>query len=102
MRRSFDELHAPARRQIFRSYVGPFLTVVASDIERTIVRSCPDHAFLERRLSDRIKRAVKLFARNVARDRFTTAALTTFRTRREIRRDLFPRHSFITRAMDVL
>ena len=102
MWRRFDELHASAGRQIFWSDVGPLLTVVASDVERTVIRSGPDHAFLEWRLRDRIQRAVKLFAGNVASDRFAADALATLRTRSQIGRDPFPRHAFITRAMHVL
>src|ERR1043165_2761894 len=102
MWRRLDVLHTTAARQIFRRHVRPLLAVVARDKKWTIVRSRPDHALLEWRLSNRIQRAVKLFASDVACNRFTAGALATVRMRRKIGRDSFPRHTFITRAMNVL
>src|ERR1051326_7612615 len=68
MRRSLDVLDAPAGRQVFRRHVRPGLAVIARDVKRTIIRTGPDHALLQRRLRNRIQRAVKLFARNIACD----------------------------------
>src|SRR6185295_16278657 len=80
----------------------PSLAVVARDVKRPVIRSGPNHSLLEWRLRDRIQRAVKLFTRYVARDRLTARALATRRMRRQIRRDAFPRHAFVTRAMHKL
>src|SRR5262249_2340521 len=44
----------------------------------------------------------KLLARDVARDGLAAGSLTTVRMSRQIRRDAFPRHSFVARAMHVL
>src|SRR5438445_5871073 len=85
MRRGLDVLHAPARRKIFRGHVGPGLPVVARDMEGTIVGTHPNHAFFERRLRNRVERAVELFAGNVASDRLAASALTTTGMRRKIR-----------------
>src|SRR6188474_3069550 len=102
MWRRFDVLDTTAARQIFWRHVRPLLAVVACDIKGTIVRSGPDHTLFEWRLCDRIKRAVKFFPRDIACDRFTADALATVRMRRQIGRDSFPRHTFITRAVNVL
>ena len=53
--RWFDVLDASAFGKVFRRHVGPRLRIVARDIKRPVVGSGPDHAFLERRFSDRIQ-----------------------------------------------
>src|SRR6185369_7827473 len=102
MWRRFDVLHPSTIRQIFRRHVRPFLAFVPRDIKGAIVRSRPDHNLLDWRFSDRIKRAVKLLACNVACDRFTTDALATIWMRGQIGRDAFPRHAFVSRTVNVL
>src|SRR3989442_12590900 len=102
MRRRLYVLHAPARRQVFRRDVQPRLPVIASDLERAVVRAGPDHALFERRLRDRVQRAVEFFAGDVASDRLAADALTTRRMRSEVGRDLLPRHAFVAGAMNVL
>ena len=102
MRRRVDVLHASARRQIFRRNISPGFAVIARDMKRPVVRAHPNHALFERRLCDCVERAVKLFAGYVTRDRFAAGALATFRMRGEIRRDPFPRHAFVARAMKIL
>ena len=102
MRRWFDVLHTSSRRKIFRGHVGPGLAVIARDVKRTIVGSHPNHSLFEWRLRDRVERAVELFAGNVACDRLAAGALTATGMRRKIGRNLFPRYTFVTRAMKIL
>src|SRR5262249_15057692 len=101
MRRRLDVLDTASRRQILRRDVRPGLAVIAGEVEWTIVRADPDHAFFERRFRNRVKRAVELFAGNVARDRFAAGPLTATGMRSKIGRNLFPRHTFVSRAMEI-
>src|SRR5215510_12056132 len=102
MRRSLDVLHTTARRKVLRCDIGPRLPVVAGDVERAVVRAGPDDSLFERRFSDRVERAVELFAGDVAGDRLAANALTAGGMRGEIGRDLFPGHAFVACAMHVL
>ena len=101
-RRRLDVLHAAASRQIFRRDIGPRLAVVARDVKRPVVRARPDDTDLERRLGDRVQRAVNLFTGHITRDRLAAPALTARGLRRQIRRDLFPRYTLVARAMQIL
>src|SRR5207253_1790813 len=85
-----------------RRDIGPGLAAVTRDVEWTIVRAGPDHTLLERRFCNRVECAVKLFARYIASDWFTACALAATGMCREIRRDLFPGHTFVTRAVQIL
>src|ERR1043166_3300556 len=102
MRRRLDVLDSPARRKIFWSYVHPVLPVVSSHIKRSVVRPSPNHTFFQRRLGDRIKSAVELFASNIASDRLAAHSLTTIRFSRQIGGDPFPGHSLVASAMNIL
>ena len=73
---------ASARREILRRDVLPRLPVVARDVERPVVRAGPDDALLERRLRDRVERAVELLTGHVARDRLAARALAAGRVAR--------------------
>ncbi len=77
MRRRIDVLDAAASWKIFGSDVGPCLAIVARDIERAIITAGPDYALFQRGFRNRIKRAVELFAGNVARNRLAARTLAT-------------------------
>ena len=80
----------PGLRQILRRDVRPRLAVVARDVERTVVGARPDHPALERRLGDRVERAVELLAGDVAGDRLAARALAARRIGGQVGGDLAP------------
>src|SRR6185503_13893878 len=72
MRRRVDVLDSAAWFQVLRCDVGPRSSVIARDIERTVVGASPDDAPFKRRLGDGVQRAVELFTSDVTCDRFAT------------------------------
>src|SRR6266850_6788091 len=102
MRRGLDVLYAATRRKILRRDIGPRLSVVARDVKGTIVRTGPDHALFERRFRNCVERAVELLAGDIASDRLAAHALAALRVCREVRRYCFPRHTPISRAVQIL
>ena len=102
VRRRLDPRHTPTVFEALRRHARPRLAIVTRDRKRAVVRTGPDHALFQRRLRNRVQRAVELLARHVARNRLATAALATLREPREVWGDLLPRCTVVARAVQKL
>src|SRR5687767_15846458 len=102
MRRVLNILHATTGGQVFWRHVFPGLSIIARDMDGSVIRTGPDDAALQPGCLDRIKRTVDFFARNIPRDRLARNHLLIRFVGREVGADSLPVHPIICGAMEVL
>ena len=79
MRRRLDVLDPASRRKSLWRDVGPRFSVIARKVEGAVICARPDYALFQRGFRNRIKRAVELFASDIAGYRLAARALATGR-----------------------